>query len=218
MRKYYNNEVYESASSGKNPPIWAAYAINVFAEEDLKEKSILDVGAGFGEIIDNLKNKGAITYAIEISDRCIRHLEHQNIDVRKIDISSEELPFSDSFFDYVIFTEVVEHLVFPQHILNEINRVLKPSGKLIISTHNSFNLYMRFVYVIGKIPTPDLDVTKTGQHIRLYSYDVLLELLKRAGFRRTINRSWFKFAKISFNVPNFLTPLCANHFLLICEK
>ncbi|MCJ7634967.1 class I SAM-dependent methyltransferase [Candidatus Bathyarchaeota archaeon] len=218
LRELYERDVYENLSPEKEAPQWVIFAVDNLSKFELNGKHVLDVGAGFGYVLNKLKDKEIIPYAVELSDKCIKHLKEQGIDAKKVDISTEDLPFSDNFFDYVIFTEVVEHLVFPQHILNEIYRVLKPNGRLVISTHNIFNAYMRIRYFLGKIPTPDLDVTRSAQHIRLYNYALLSGLLRSTGFEKTTNKSWFKVKRISFQVPECLTPLLANHFLFICTK
>ena len=49
---------------------------------------------------------------------------------------SDNLPFPNETFDFVLFTAVIEHLYNPTKILNEINRILKKEGIIIISTTN----------------------------------------------------------------------------------
>jgi len=46
------------------------------------------------------------------------------------------LPFSDSFFDAVTCIAVLEHVFNPPNVLNEIHRVLKPNGFLIMQVPN----------------------------------------------------------------------------------
>jgi SAM-dependent methyltransferase len=46
----------------------------------------------------------------------------------------EVLPFQDEHFDGAINTQVLEHVKNPQSLLNEINRVLRANGTLIVST------------------------------------------------------------------------------------
>jgi SAM-dependent methyltransferase len=48
--------------------------------------------------------------------------------------SATDLPFADQTFDTVVCTEVLEHVPDPLKALMEMNRVLKESGKLILST------------------------------------------------------------------------------------
>lgn len=211
-------QYYENTRNGKEPKIWQIFALRVLDQLDFDGANVLDVGAGRGYILTTLKGKGIILHAIELSDECIENLCEQGIDARKVDISKEDFPFQDDCFDYVIFTEVIEHLVFPQHALSEIRRVLKADGKLLIETHNVFNLFMRLRYLMGKLPTSDFDVSGNGLHLRLLNYAVLMNLLRNAGFRRFVNRSWFELRIVKFYVPDFLTSLLARHLLLICSK
>jgi SAM-dependent methyltransferase len=53
-------------------------------------------------------------------------------------IEKEPLPFADESFDTVVITEVVEHLLMdPVYAMNEVNRVLKPGGKVLFSVPNA---------------------------------------------------------------------------------
>lgn len=47
---------------------------------------------------------------------------------------TKELEFKNAYFDYVTMLAVVEHFEHPREILNECARVLKPNGKLIMTT------------------------------------------------------------------------------------
>jgi 2-polyprenyl-6-hydroxyphenyl methylase/3-demethylubiquinone-9 3-methyltransferase len=47
-----------------------------------------------------------------------------------------DLPFDNADFDYVVCTEVIEHIVEPQRALRELARVLRPGGMLVITTPN----------------------------------------------------------------------------------
>jgi SAM-dependent methyltransferase len=46
---------------------------------------------------------------------------------------AHNLPFADNTFDIIISTEVIEHTTWPWIVLQELARVLKPNGKLVIS-------------------------------------------------------------------------------------
>ena len=41
---------------------------------------------------------------------------------------ARRLPFGDSSFDYVICSEVLEHIIEFEEVIEEINRILKPGG------------------------------------------------------------------------------------------
>lgn len=45
----------------------------------------------------------------------------------------KHLPFENNYFDAILCSEVVEHVFNLQHVLTELNRVLKPNGKVILT-------------------------------------------------------------------------------------
>lgn len=65
-----------------------------------------------------------------------------NADIH-LDFEKDRLPFQDEEANVVVITEVIEHLANPVNILKEIKRILKPSGIMVISTPNVYNLFFR---------------------------------------------------------------------------
>jgi SAM-dependent methyltransferase len=55
-------------------------------------------------------------------------------DIKKYNAEKDEIPCSDSVFDYVFIKSVIEHISNTDLFLSEIHRVLKPGGKLIVLT------------------------------------------------------------------------------------
>lgn len=64
------------------------------------------------------------------------------------------LPFKDKTFNFVLATELLEHTKDPQKVINEIWRVLKPNGKLILTT--------RFIFPLHDTPNDYYRYTKYG--------------------------------------------------------
>ena len=67
---------------------------------------------------------------------------------------AHSLPFSSSSFPVVLSTEMLEHVKEPQRVIDEIQRVLRPGGKIILTT--------RFVFPIHEAPTDFYRFTKYG--------------------------------------------------------
>jgi SAM-dependent methyltransferase len=88
---------------------------------------------------------------------------------------------SGSVFDTVISCETVEHLADPQRALREIQRVLRPGGRLLLTTPNylgPLGLYRGYLRVRGR------RYTEGGQPIcRLTSLPRTLLWVWRAGLR-----------------------------------
>lgn len=103
-------------------------------------------------------------------------LEPQNPSILRVD-ANDPLPFADEAFDLVWCTEVIEHVVKPEFTLAEINRVLKHSGKLLLSTPNSFFWVFRLFRVFGKGPAE----MQNDDHKQFFGYEDLRRLLPVAG-------------------------------------
>ncbi len=99
----------------------------------------LEVGAGTGVISRELvKNHKVI--ATDISPKMVEQIKKNlNIDARVCD--AEELPFEPQSFDTVIASECIYYLDNPQKFIQEAYRVLKPKGRLIISSANTINKF-----------------------------------------------------------------------------
>jgi SAM-dependent methyltransferase len=107
----------------------------------LRRSTVLDVGAGFGSLLLELLQSGAEGFGIEPSlELChvsaLRLSEAGAAPNRIIKAIGEELPFRTASADYVISTQVLEHVRDPKPVLQEIYRVLKPGGKAYISCEN----------------------------------------------------------------------------------
>ncbi len=74
------------------------------------------------------------------------------------------LPFRSESFDIVLCTEVLEHVVDPTRVIGEIKRVLRTSGKLLMST--------RFVFPIHDAPSDFYRFTKYGLSYLLRDFEI----------------------------------------------
>lgn len=98
-------------------------------------RSGLDAGCGEGHLLSYLYKKKILgrMIAVDLDDRKLSYARkhYPNCEYRSGDIQS--LPFADNTFDFVLTTEVFEHLPDPESALSEISRVAKPGGHLVIS-------------------------------------------------------------------------------------
>lgn len=96
-------------------------------------EKILDVGCGLGYNLLKIKDSGAELHGIDIAADSLEYVaEHITPHVKEA--SCEQIPYPDDFFDSLLFCEVIEHLDDEGPTLQEIKRVLKPGGKLIVTT------------------------------------------------------------------------------------
>ena len=159
---------------------------------------ILDVGCGDGNFTKLMARacKAKEVYGIDISEEALRIAMKNGIICRKIDVDEEDFPFEDNFFDAVTALELIEHLYDPDHFLDEVRRVLKPSGIFVLSTPNLASMHNRIALLLGYQPFPmsvsarinlgriyEPNSDQSLDHIRLFTLHSLKKLLKIHGFK-----------------------------------
>lgn len=113
----------------------------MFSGQDLEEKKLLDVGSGLGGIDFYLAEKyGASITGIDcvkrlVDDANCRIADHQlkgDVFFMHQDENNFHYPFQDNSFDIVFSKESFLHVVDKQSLLQELFRVVKPGGSIII--------------------------------------------------------------------------------------
>lgn len=158
---------------------------------------ILDVGCLDGGFSVEFKKTGWEVFGCDISD-AIKKAKARGIKCRKFDFENR-FPYNSNFFDGIIAGDVIEHIFDTDNFLEELYRILKPNGFLVISTPNTAWLPNRLLLLLGKRPL-NLDYTKGGGHIRAYTMNLLETQLKQKGFTIEKRRAdLFRFSdKIEF--------------------
>lgn len=109
---------------------------------------ILDVGAGEGALTQKLHGMG---YAMQACDFSPEAFKFTGVGCDGVDITGP-FPYADGSFDLVIAVEVTEHILDHENFFREINRILKPGGKLYISTPNILSMKSRFRFLLQGFP------------------------------------------------------------------
>lgn len=101
-----------------------------------KDPMIIEVGCGMGHVLEEVASKITTKnlFGIDISESWLEKAKQKIGNKAKLMYGfAEDLPFEDNSVDYVICSEVLEHIIDPKVALNEIKRVVKASGLIIIS-------------------------------------------------------------------------------------
>lgn len=115
--------------------------LNYFFPNGLSSNTVLEIGVGGeGGLIYQLKDKN-FTEGIDVSDSAIRNCADLGLQIKKINMDSDKLPFDNDHFDVIFACEVFEHFANPQFAIEEIYRVLKKSGQLIISVPTPYTYH-----------------------------------------------------------------------------
>lgn len=99
------------------------------------EGKVLEIGFGEGESF-NYYNPGCQIFALEKSEEKIQKLKNKNFsNIKFFKGKAEELPFEDNFFDAVVTSLVLCSVDSLEKSIEEIKRVLKSEGKLVMLEH-----------------------------------------------------------------------------------
>jgi 2-polyprenyl-3-methyl-5-hydroxy-6-metoxy-1,4-benzoquinol methylase len=149
---------------------------------------VLDVGCGAGINSQAIRAKGHRVTGVDISAAAVEKYRALGFPGRVMDLE-EGLAFADGAFDLVFCSEVIEHLRFPETLVHEVFRVLRPGGRLVLSTPNSaFWLYRLFAilgYTVSELQHP--------KHFQFFSRRSLRRLLRAEGFseRAALGRNMY---------------------------
>ncbi|MEM2045964.1 MAG: class I SAM-dependent methyltransferase [Thermoproteota archaeon] len=148
---------------------------------------VIDFGSGdcshYGDIILSLQ----VNYiGLDVSKIAVQRCHERGLNAIVHDLN-EPTPFSNNSFDVALCFEVLEHLFQPDIVLREIYRVLKPGGVALITVPNVAFLPNRFLFLLGFFnpggsPATSLRAPWKDPHIRFFTKDSLVRLLKEIGF------------------------------------
>jgi SAM-dependent methyltransferase len=123
-----------------------------------------------------LARAGASAVGVDVAEAALRRARtrHPELDFRIAPIGGP-LPLSDSSFELVWASEVIEHIADTARWLSEVRRVLAPGGRLLLTTPS----HGRLVVALGGV---ERFSEPLGDHLHLYTRSSLRTVLAEFGF------------------------------------
>jgi len=141
----------------------------------------LDVGCGLGVFLEVCRDRGWEAVGVDLSAWACRRVVAQGLAV--IPGTVESARFADGAFDVVHMNHVLEHIPEPLAFLNEIRRILKSDGRLLIEVPNERYLRLRYGLMNSLRGAGTEPVGPHRSHLNLFTRRTLHRLLERANFR-----------------------------------
>ncbi|HEX4747269.1 MAG TPA: methyltransferase domain-containing protein [Gaiellaceae bacterium] len=132
-------------------------------------KRVLDLGCRSGALTKHFLSGNELV-GLDVDAAALAKAAALGIEPVQADVE-EPLPFEDACFDVVVAGELFEHLRFPDALVAEIFRVLRPGGILVGSVPNAFRVQSRLRFLRGRSPEDD------PTHLRMFSPEALRTLL-----------------------------------------
>ena len=101
-----------------------------------KGKIAADIGAGTGFISEGLIQAGLQVIAVDQSEAILKEMKRKFADIETIDYrvgQAQNLPIPNGTVDYAFANMYLHHVESPPEAIKEMVRILKPSGKLVIT-------------------------------------------------------------------------------------
>jgi len=145
---------------------------------------VLDLASGEGAVSEFLKKLGCEVTAFDISKEALKKAAARGVKTVSGNVENK-LPFKDESFDAIFWGDNVEHLFLPAKTLTEIHRILKKSGRLVISTPNmSYWRYRLFYLFKGMVPQTEWynQSPWEWEHIRFFNQKIMTNFLSQNKF------------------------------------
>jgi SAM-dependent methyltransferase len=185
MRAYYE-AFWADAPPDPEPWAWERRRALLLGEARRGER-VLDLGCGAGRFVAALRDAGADPVGVEIAEAA---LERARANVPGADLRLVEpdgsLPLEHGSVDLVWCSEVLEHVADTAHVLLEVRRVLRPGGRLLVTTP----FHGRVKAALIGLLRFDAHFDPLGQHLRFYTPTSLRATLERSGFERVQVHPW----------------------------
>lgn len=104
----------------------------IIAKRYLKKGLVLDIGCGYGNLLQAFHKLGYQTIGIDNDIDAERVCKEKGIEFHRRDLDNDKLPFRDKLIDNITCIHLVEHLKDALGFLEDCFRVLKKDGRIVI--------------------------------------------------------------------------------------
>lgn len=176
------------------------FQVPAIKEIDFKHRAhsirrILDISCGTGELLNSVVHAEGSAgkselYGIDIAEEMLKQARKklpERIRLQKADV--HQLPFQKNYFDYVMTTEAFHHYYDQPKALQEMSRVTKKGGKVIVV---DVDFFLRPVHVLFQKIEPGC--------VRINSRQEMRTLFEEAGLRIVKQQRVFAFAVMTVGV------------------
>jgi ubiquinone/menaquinone biosynthesis C-methylase UbiE len=185
------------------------YAASLCKFKSFQGKSLLEIGCGLGTDSLQFARNGAMVTGVDLTEESValaqKRFELYGMQGEFRAADAENLPFADNSFDAVYSFGVLHHTPNTQRAIDEVYRVLKPSGEIVIMLYHKHSLHvwlgvpLYFLYGLAKGK-----LWGYNEWVRIY--DGKDNPLGKAYSRKELRKMFSKFNDVSFKACDNIRP------------
>ena len=192
LQGYYGVKYYKEDYEGKKQSLWVNLPrLRIMSRFFKKRGTVLEIGAGSGEMSYLLKEGGFSVWGVEPSKHAVLLArQHYGLNL-SCGMFSKDM-FGSSMFDYVCMYQLFEHIPTPKIFLEEVKDVLKQGGYLLIEIPNPRSIDAIVSKKLREV------VLRYPQHLFLYPPHLLKKILESQGFEIVCIETSFSYFVASY--------------------
>jgi len=144
--------------------------------------TILDYGTGSGIVMAEMKkiNPKSKYIGMDVSKSGLKMAKKRHKTSKFYEVKDGgRLPLKDKSVDFILAADVIEHAFYTEKLLSELSRVLKPGGKILLSTPYHGLIKNLIIVIVGfeKVFNP------TEAHIRFFTKKSLFPMMEKVNLK-----------------------------------
>jgi len=145
-------------------------------EQYIEKGKILDIGCSIGHFLKIAEDRGWEPYGLELNKKAAKYARDKfklkNIHEKML----EDAKFPKDYFSAAGLWGVLEHVLHPDRVLEDLYKVLKPGGVVVISIPNAGSL-------VARILREETSCFDGVVHLWFYTQKTLTKLLEKKGYK-----------------------------------
>ena len=166
--RYFNNAL-----------LWDKYDPKRIVLDLIKPRmTVLDVGSSYGSFSEKLKNKGCVCDGVEANREAAQYSKQHHRNVYEIDLNNHGgFRQIQKTYDCITLLDVLEHVIDPEDVLENLHSKIKPGGLIYISVPNIVNIVERVNISMGRFNYREYGVLDRT-HLRFFTRKTALSMVQ----------------------------------------
>jgi 2-polyprenyl-3-methyl-5-hydroxy-6-metoxy-1,4-benzoquinol methylase len=169
------------------PPSSALWLDNALIQHGVASGRFLDVGCGDGSLIHCMRGLGWNVFGVDVNPQAVAIARCHGLNA--IAGTLESAHFADNSMDVAYLGDVIERVSSPRQLLEEIHRILRPRGIVVLRTPNARSGFATITLAASRVLGCAWAHSEAPLHLHEFTRTSLAMLLKSVGFAVKWNRA-----------------------------